>query len=197
MTRLVVVRHGRTDWNGMGRFQGWTDIALDATGVAQAEAAASVLAGFEPDVLVSSDLSRAYGTALPVAQATGLEISTDTRLRERGYGPWEGLTMPEIAERWPAEHALWKGGRPVVLDGIETWDELRARTGAAIADAIAKAEGGTVMVFTHGGTSRQAVASVLAWSDEMTNTIGGLDNCRWADLSDRRGWRLNGYNVGA
>lgn len=197
MTRLVVVRHGRTEWNGLARFQGWTDIDLDATGVAQAEAAAQVLAGFKPDVLVSSDLARAYNTALPVAQATGLEISTDARLRERGYGPWEGLTMPEIAVRWPAEHDMWQAGRPVVLDGIETWDELRARTGAAIADAIAKAEGGTVMVFTHGGTARQAVASVLSWTDEMANTVGGLHNCRWADMSDRRGWRLNGYNVGA
>lgn len=196
MTRLLVVRHGRTSWNGSGRFQGWTDIDLDEVGRAQAEEAAAVLASFRPDLIVSSDLRRAYDTGVAVAALTGLEVSTDARLRERGYGPWEGLTMPEIAERWPAEHALWKAGKPVLLDGIETWEELSARTSAAMADVIAKVGDGTAIVTCHGGSARQAVASVLGWDAVMSNTVHGLDNCHWADVRSTRGWRLHAYNVG-
>lgn len=197
MTRLLIVRHGRTSWNGSFRFQGWTDIDLDEVGREQAAQAAVALASFKPDLIVSSDLRRAYDTARAVADLTGLSVSTDERLRERGYGPWEGLTMPEIAVKWPAEHALWKAGEPVALDGIETWAELAARTGAAMADIVEKVGDGTAVVSCHGGSARQAVASVLGWDPAMTNTIHGLENCHWADVRLSRGWRLHAYNVGA
>jgi len=197
VTRLLIVRHGQTSWNGSKRFQGWTDIELDEVGREQALRAAVVLAAQEPDLIVSSDLSRALDTAQAVADLTGRSVVTDERLRERGYGPWEGLTMPEIGERWPAEHDLWRAGRPVALDGIETRDELNARAGAAMAEIVEKVGDGTAVVACHGGSARQAVASVLGWDAETTNTIHGLDNCHWADVRLSRGWRLHAYNVGA
>ncbi|GIG71576.1 histidine phosphatase family protein [Phytomonospora endophytica] len=197
MTRLLIVRHGQTSWNGSRRFQGWTDIELDEVGREQALRAAVVLAAQNPDLIVASDLSRAVSTAQAVADLTGQAVVTDERLRERGYGPWEGLTMPEIGERWPAEHDLWRAGRPVALAGIETWDELKARTGAAMAEIVEKVGDGTAVVACHGGSARQAVAAVLGWDAEMTNTIHGLDNCHWADVRLSRGWRLHAYNVGA
>lgn len=197
MTRLLIVRHGQTSWNGSKRFQGWTDIELDEVGREQALRAAVVLAAQNPDLIVASDLSRALDTAQAVADLTGQSVVTDERLRERGYGPWEGLTMPEIAVDWPEEHALWRAGRPVALDGIETWEELHARTGAAMAEIVEKVGDGTAVVACHGGSARQAVASVLGWDSDMTNTIHGLDNCHWADVRLSRGWRLHAYNVGA
>jgi probable phosphoglycerate mutase len=87
--RLVLWRHGQTQWNADGRFQGQSDIPLDAVGEQQAERAARLLAGLRPDGIVSSDLSRAMATAAPLARLTGLTVTTDKDLRERYGGLWE------------------------------------------------------------------------------------------------------------
>jgi len=104
----VLWRHGQTTWNAERRFQGQSDIPLDATGQAQAQRAARLLAGLRPDMIVSSDLSRAANTAAPLARLTGLDVILDKDLRERHGGQWEGLTDTEIRARFPAEHATWK-----------------------------------------------------------------------------------------
>jgi len=103
----VLWRHGQTVWNAERRFQGQSDIPLDETGQAQAERAARLLAALRPDLLVSSDLSRAAGTAAALARLTGLEVTLDKDLRERSGGSWEGLTDTEIRTRYPVEHASW------------------------------------------------------------------------------------------
>ena len=103
--RLVLWRHGQTAWNAERRFQGQSDIPLDEAGQAQAERAARLLAGLRPDLIVSSDLIRATGTAAPLARLTGLDVILDKDLRERHGGGWEGLTDAEIRARYPAEHA--------------------------------------------------------------------------------------------
>ena len=105
--RLVLWRHGQTVWNAERRFQGQSDIPLDETGRAQADRAARLLAGLRPDLIVSSDLSRAASTAAALARLTGLEVTLDKDLRERHGGCWEGLTDTEIRGRYPAEHASW------------------------------------------------------------------------------------------
>ncbi len=105
--RLVLWRHGQTPWNVQGRFQGQTDIQLDEVGVEQAERAARLLAALRPDVIISSDLSRAMATAAPLSRLTGLTVTTDKDLRERHGGAWEGLTDVEIRTRYPVEHAQW------------------------------------------------------------------------------------------
>src|SRR2546426_12681041 len=98
MTRLLVVRHGRTGYNATDRIQGQLDTQLDEVGRAQAAAAATRLAAFEPDVIVSSDLSRAADTAAALSAVTGLPVSYDSRLRERGFGQGQGLLGSEGAE---------------------------------------------------------------------------------------------------
>ena len=100
-------RHGQTVWNAERRFQGQSDIPLDETGQAQAERAARLLAALHPDLIVSSDLSRAAGTAAALGRLTGLEVRMDKDLRERSGGSWEGLTDTEIRTRYPVEHASW------------------------------------------------------------------------------------------
>jgi probable phosphoglycerate mutase len=198
LTRLIVWRHGNTDWNRDSRVQGQTDIALNDLGRAQAAAAAPLLAGFRPDAIVSSDLRRAADTAGVLAALTGLGVRRDERLRERFYGGWQGLTMAEAANRFPAEHARWRSGDASPGCDIESLDDLAKRVGQAFQEAADAAEGGTVVVATHGGGAKQGIAWLLGWLPDMTRTVGGLDNCHWAELRrDSRGWRLWSYNVGA
>lgn len=198
MNRILVLRHGQTAWNLAGRFQGSSDIDLDETGRAQAAEAAPELAAYEPVRIVSSDLRRAVDTARPIAEITGLEIQLDKRLRERGYGPWEGLTRREIAERFPEDHARWRAQEPLLDPEIETWDDLRSRTDEAVRDLIETETEGTSILVCHGGSARQIVGGVLGWDYTATRSLSGMDNVHWADLRRLQSgtWRLYGYNLG-
>jgi glucosyl-3-phosphoglycerate phosphatase len=197
VTRLLVWRHGQTEWNAIGRIQGHTDIGLDEVGVAQAEAAAAVLAAEEPDLIVSSDLSRARQTAAALAAYTGLPVRTDARLRERGHGPWEGLTNAELRARWPDEFERWRAGLPVRVDGVEDLPDVSKRVGEALLAATERAPGGTIVVTTHGGAAKRGCGALLGWPDEAVATVQGLRNCHWTELhSTRHGWRLYGHNLG-
>src|SRR5690606_18245837 len=91
-SRLILWRHGHTEWNAERRVQGHSDVPLSALGHAQAAEAAPLLAAFAPDAIVSSDLRRCTETAAALARHTGLPVRRDPRLRERYYGEWEGLT---------------------------------------------------------------------------------------------------------
>lgn len=198
MNRLLVVRHGQTEWNIAGRIQGSTDIDLDATGTAQAAEAAPELAAYEPARIISSDLRRAVDTARPVADLTGVEIELDKRLRERAYGPWEGLTQSEIAVRFPEDHRRWRAQEPLQHPEIETWAELHRRTAEAVRDIVESDVEGTAIVVCHGGSARQVVGGILDWEQTPTSSLSGLDNAHWADLRRMRSgkWRLYGYNLG-
>ena len=108
---LVLLRHGRTPWNHSGRIQGHADVELDDHGVAQAARTAPVLAALQPALIWSSDLLRARLTAAPLAEACGLPVTTDARLREFGFGPYEGLTHVEPSRpATPPSHAALRRG---------------------------------------------------------------------------------------
>ena len=100
-TRIVAVRHGETAWNVDTRIQGKLDIPLNAKGRWQADQVAKALAGEPITTIYSSDLLRAWDTALSIALASGLKVQTDERLRERGFGVFEGKTFQEIGQLWP------------------------------------------------------------------------------------------------
>lgn len=204
MTRLIVWRHGNTDWNAANRVQGQTDVPLNDLGREQARAAAPLLAGMRPDAIVASDLCRAVDTAAALAALTGLPVHTDARLRERYFGLWQGLSLTEVVERFPDEYARWRAGDPDPGAEIETLDDLGKRIGAALQDAADLAVGGTVVVTTHGGGARQGVGHLLGWDHAVLRTIGSLSNCHWTELRyddgvRRRtvpGWHLRAHNVG-
>ncbi|GAB3221420.1 histidine phosphatase family protein [Glycomyces halotolerans] len=198
MNRLLVLRHGQTEWNLSGRIQGSSDIGLDETGRAQAAAAAAALAAYEPVRIISSDLRRAVDTAKPIAEITGIEIELDKRLRERGYGPWEGLTMSEIAAQFPDDHRRWRAQEPLLNREIETWGELKRRTGEAVHDLVEAGGVGTAILVCHGGSARQIVGGVLGWDHDPTSGLSGMDNVHWADLRRMKSgkWRMYGYNLG-
>ncbi|MGN9809086.1 histidine phosphatase family protein [Micromonospora sp. BQ11] len=198
MTRLIIWRHGNTDWNAASRVQGQTDVPLNDLGREQARDAAPLLAALRPDAIVASDLSRAADTAAALAAVTGLPVRTDARLRERHFGLWQGLHLTEAAERFPDEFARWRAGDPDPGCGIETLDDLGKRVGAAFQEAADLVPGGTVVVTTHGGGARQGVGHLLGWDHLVLRTIGSLSNCHWTELrhNDVRGWHLRAHNVG-
>jgi broad specificity phosphatase PhoE len=198
VSRLIVWRHGNTDWNSTHRVQGQTDVALNAVGRQQAVDAAELLIKMRPDAIVSSDLQRAADTAAALAALTGLTVSYDKRLRERYFGAWQGLTMTEVAQQFPAEHARWTAGEEVGGD-VETLHELGERVAAALQAAAALAPpGGTVVVATHGAAARQGIGHLLGWPLEQLRTLRALQNCHWVELThdSRRGWQVAAYNVG-
>jgi broad specificity phosphatase PhoE len=199
VTRLIVWRHGNTDWNAGSRVQGQTDVPLNDLGRRQAVDAAELLVRMRPDAIVASDLSRAFDTAAALAALTGLTISTDERLRERFFGDWQGLTMTEVAARRPEEHARWTAGEDVIGGEVETLDDLGKRVFEALLDAAALVpSGGTVVVATHGAAARQGVGHLLGWQREQLRTLRALQNCHWVELThdEARGWQMGAYNVG-
>ncbi len=190
--RLVLWRHGQTQWNAEGRFQGQSDIPLDPVGEQQAERAARLLAGLRPDAIISSDLGRAMATAAPLARLTGLTVTPDKELRERYGGLWEGLTDTEIRTRYPAEHAQWMP--PEGESSVAVAD----RAGAALDRiAAAMAPGTLAVVVSHGAAIRLGAARLLGFPEELWGAVGPLANCAWSVLARRRGrWRLLEHNAG-
>ncbi len=197
MTQVIVWRHGRTEWNATGRVQGHSDVALDEIGLAQAERAAQTLVARKPTLIIASDLRRAARTAQPLADLTGLPVDVDPRLRERHYGPWEGLDHTQIQAQFPDDYARWGRSEPLHNPEIETVEMLAERVCAALEDAAKRAENGLVVVVTHGGAARVGCARLLGWPPEIWQSFSGLLNCHHTELrhSHRRGWQLRAHNV--
>lgn len=196
MTRLIIWRHGRTEWNATGRIQGQSDVPLDEVGLAQAAAAAPRLAALAPAAIVSSDLRRASDTAATLSALTGLAVTADTRLRERDFGPWQGLTRDEIEVRFPEEFARWWTSGPFSDARIETVEDMMKRVGAALRDAVEAVGDGTAVAVMHGGAAKAGCAALLGWPAHLVDTIAGLGNCRYTDLrhTAQRGWQLRSHN---
>ena len=197
--RLVLVRHGRTAWNLEERAQGHADVPLDEVGHAEAAAAAPYLARMGAVRLWSSDLRRAAQTAAYVADASGLEVAHDARLRENDVGARSGLTLTEFRERYPAEHAAWLQGRDAPqVPGAESREDMVDRVVAALDDCLATlGPGETGIAVMHGWCVKAAIFGILGWPPELSRTVRGMDNCGWSILADTGAGgtlRLESYN---
>ncbi len=197
--RLVIWRHGRTEWNAEGRFQGQMDPPLDQEGRNQAVRTAPhlVAGGLSPDdtVVVSSDLTRAAETAATLTALLGVPLLLDERLREHGMGSWEGLTRDDVAQRFPDQYADWTAGRPVVGRGGEEPAAVAERALAALADLPAAA---SAVVVTHGGTAGRLLERLLELSPDHRRVFGPLGNCAWSELVVHGArWRLMRHNTAA
>jgi probable phosphoglycerate mutase len=189
---LLLWRHGQTEWNLERRFQGQSDVGLNATGRWQAQRAARLIAALKPAAIYSSDLARAVSTAEPLARLTGLPVNLDKDLRERHGGAWEGLTDREIREFYPHEYQVW-----APPDGEPTAVVADRAAGAfeRIADSM---DGGSLtVVVSHGAAIGMGMSRLLGLS-ERERVLGSLANCSWSVLGRRFGrWRLLEHNVGA
>jgi len=151
-THLIAIRHGETEWNSVGRFQGHLNSELNAEGRSQAQALGERLAAERFDLLLSSDLGRALQTASAIAMRTGHEILVDARLRERRMGIFQGLTPAEVQERYPEDYARFKSHDPdyVIPEG-ESVRQLFERCIACFTELAERHAGLTLATVTHGG----------------------------------------------
>lgn len=167
MARLILVRHGETEWNRTMRYQGQTDTELNETGIRQAERAADRLAGESIDSVYSSDLKRARSTAEIIAARHGMDgaIRDSSLLREMHFGDFEGLTFEEIEERYQlifSASPSWRSRGP----------HVRAPNGESIADMAARVERfmhgfpttdpkHTALIVAHGGPLQVLLCQLL------------------------------------
>lgn len=194
-TKLVLVRHGQTDANASGRFQGQQDVPLNRVGRSQAADVAQRLVRLRAARVVTSDLSRAHATAQAVAAASGLEVVTDARLREIDVGSWQGRTSVEVAAEnpWFAE-ALDSGRDFRRSETGETAQESGQRVAGVLVELARTHAGETTIVVGHGLALRVGLALFLGFGADASHTLSGLWNCSWTILEQRGRWRLQSYN---
>jgi broad specificity phosphatase PhoE len=194
MIRVFVARHGETDWNREGRWQGQGGPGLNETGRVQARALAMRLSALQVDALFTSDLSRARETAEVAAKATGLEAVLDAGLREVDVGDWRGLTREEVGRRDPAGYRRWLAGE-AGWNGGETYDEMHDRVLAAVDRLVASAAVGRIAVISHGGGVRALAAHAVGLPKHDRLRIEGARNCSLTTIAyGPDGARLIGYN---
>jgi probable phosphoglycerate mutase len=151
LTEILLIRHGETLWNQQGRMQGQNDSPLTPLGLQQARQLAKRLAKTSFSTLYSSDLGRAHQTARCIADATGHEIISDSGLRERGFGIFEGLTHNEIKLRYPELYVRFASREPEFeMPEGESAARFRDRCVGALETIAARHEGETIVVVTHG-----------------------------------------------
>jgi probable phosphoglycerate mutase len=198
---VVFWRHGRTEWNEQHRFQGQTDIPLDEVGLEQANEAARLLAGLRPSRIISSDLVRASRTAQALSELVNLRVDTFAGLRETNAGTWEGQTREELIANHGDELAAWAAGSNLRPGGGETRMEVAQRVIDVInQELIGVGDQETLVVVTHGGSARAAIAMMLDLPPEHWAALGVLSNCAWSVLSEKDSpygppWRLQEYNA--
>ena len=195
-TRIIAIRHGETAWNVNTRIQGQLDIGLNETGRWQAHRVAQALAGQPIAALYSSDLLRAWDTALSIARATGLAVQTVPGLRERSFGMFQGKTFQEIELQWPDQALRWRKREPdFEPDGGESLLRFRERITQTMQTLAAQHPGEQIVMVAHGGVmdvlyraaTRQEIQARRTWDlgnatiNRLLWTPEGLSLVGWAD----------------
>ena len=160
--KLYLTRHGQTDWNTAGRYQGQSDTPLNETGLRQAEQIAKRLSSETIHAIYSSDLSRAANTAQTIADFHSLEIKKDSRWRELSFGDWEGLTYQEMSAHSPDLFEAWiKDPLTVSTPNGETLAQLAERVKAAFDEIKEEHADQTILVVAHSGSLQSLLAVTL------------------------------------
>ncbi|MEN6319397.1 MAG: histidine phosphatase family protein [Syntrophaceae bacterium] len=163
MTRIILVRHGQTEWNRVERFRGHADVPLNEAGLEQAETTGRrIAAEWRPEAIYSSPLSRAVRTAEIIAGHYGLSVQIHPELIDIDYGQWQGLTPDEVREQWPETIDDWYN-KPVSahIPGGETLEQLRSRALETIDELVKRHDGQTIVVVGHTVINRIILLGVL------------------------------------
>ena len=211
--RLVLLRHGQTEYNAGSRMQGQLDTELSDLGRDQAAAAAEVLAKRQPLVIVSSDLRRALDTATTLGDQAGMSVSIDERLRETHLGDWQGLTHHEVDALAPGARLAWRDDARWAPHNGESRVDVANRSLPVVAEQIRKLpEWGIdevdrpVVLVAHGGLIAALTAALLELPVDNWPVLGGMGNASWVQLSghsagladdDPVKWRLDVWNASA
>lgn len=202
--RLILLRHGQTEWNATDRMQGQIDTELSEVGKRQAKDCAREMASGELLTIVSSDLKRAHDTALAVAEHAALPVRTDPRLRETDLGEWEGMNHTEVDALYPGARKAWRLDATFTPPGGENKLQVGARALPVVQELLAERDdwpGRTVMLVAHGGLIAALTAALLELPAANWPALGGLANTSWVQLTshgpspDQPGWRLDVWNA--
>lgn len=163
MPQLIITRHGETDWNLAHRFQGQSDVPLNARGRQQADQLAARLASEHFDAIYTSDLSRAWDTAQAIATHHTCPLIAEPRLREGDFGEWEGCTFEELEARDPARVKAWmEDVGHFTPPGGETLHDVAGRVAAAYADIAQKhTDDESILIAAHGGSLQMLIRHLL------------------------------------
>jgi probable phosphoglycerate mutase len=183
MTELILVRHGETDWNRELRFQGQSDVPLNAVGHEQARRVGGCLAGETVHQLVCSDLTRTRQTAMPAALQLGLDSLPDAALREQNFGVVDGLRIEDIKAQFPDALQQWvKFQADYAFGGGESTRHFHARVMQALRRLAEAYPAQTLLVVTHGGVLdmvyRTARALPLSGPRQADIPNGGINRVR-------------------
>jgi len=184
VTVILLARHGETDWNIQGRWQGHADRPLNDAGREQArELAETLAAGRTIDVVYSSDLIRAHETARIVAERLGLPVTVDVGLREVDVGDWSGRAHDEVESLDPEGFRRWQGGGKG-WNGGESYEEMGSRVVGTVLRLANAHPGKTILIVSHGGSIRacRAVAAGLSYAGSQMSAVGGMANCEVVEL---------------
>ena len=195
--RLVIVRHGVTDWNREGRWQGRLDPPLSESGLAEAGIVASRIAAdayLRPTRIVSSTLARATQTAAAIGTAVGVEVEPDERLVEIGAGEWEGRTHDELAATDGERYRAWRTVAGYAPPGGEPVAAATERVRSLLSD-VTTSSTWPVLLVSHGGTLRILARLLLDLSAERAENVD-IDNASLSSAvrADGGAWRLERWN---
>ena len=184
--RIILARHGQTEWNLQYRFQGRTDIKLTETGKCQAQALASRLSSWPVEIVYTSPLERAYYTAEAVAKRHNLTPVILPELEEINFASWEGESISGLEKNQHSVFSAWRSD-PFFYppEGAETWEKLYAR----IARAVKIFLGGDykrIVVISHGGIIRALYAVFVGLNPHKVWNIE-VSNCSMSGIEMRRG----------
>ncbi|MBP7634668.1 histidine phosphatase family protein [Candidatus Ozemobacteraceae bacterium] len=189
---FVFIRHGETAWNLENRMQGHQDSPLTEKGLMQAEALAERLSGENLDALYSSDLGRAWRTAVPIAARTGLELIAAPGWRERNLGIFEGIEISALPATYPADWAAFMTWDPSFrMTGGESSNNLHRRVRLAADELGRRHPGKRIGVVTHGGVLDMIMRIALDIPLDRKRTYS-LYNASLNTFTWHAGaWRLN------
>lgn len=205
--RLILLRHGQTEYNTQGRMQGQLDTELTEVGLAQAKDAAERLAELGPRTIITSDLSRALRTAEALGTRVGVPVRPDLRLRETHLGSWQDLWHQDVDRDWPGARSTWMGDATYTPPGGESRVDVARRALPLIDELLADPTIWSVpiVLVAHGGLISTLVCALLDLPIENWHSLGGLGNCAWAQLAGRETgdepddirWQLQVWNATA
>jgi len=177
LTKVIFIRHGQTEWNVTGRYQGQSDVQLSEEGRQQAVKLAENFPVERVDAIYASDLQRAMVTAETIAKQFGLSVQAEPAFRELSFGDWEGLTYQQIVDKWEDAMANFLQ-HPDILEipGGESFPAVQKRAVKRLNELIEKHDGQTIVVVAHGAVLRTLLAAALhmplqyLWSIRQFNT---------------------------
>ncbi|MBU5311089.1 histidine phosphatase family protein [Tissierella carlieri] len=162
MTKLFLIRHGQSEWNKLNMIQGQKNTILTDLGRQQALSLGNRLINEDIDIIYASDLSRAYTTAKIISDVIRKPLISSESLREINFGPWEGLSIGEIQEKYNSEYSIWlREPQSLNMKGAETLQILQERVMKYIDHIIDENKGKNIAVVSHGATLKALILGLL------------------------------------